>query len=128
MKKKSLALKAHQKDKEIDSDSESSSTEEDSSEFVMFTRKFRKFLKKEDKNFKRTPFMNKKSLKTYSNPIKKYDKVVCYNCRKSRHIQAECSETSRVRPSKLRGKKTKPVQNDHVLAAAHYCDGLFQYK
>ena len=91
IKKKSRALKTHQKGKELDSDSESSSTDEDLGEFVMFTRKFKKFLKKEGKNFRRTPFMNKKSSKTYSNLVKKSDKVVCYNCRKSGHIQVECS-------------------------------------
>ena len=37
MKKKSLALKAHQKGKELDSKSESSSTDEDLGELIMFT-------------------------------------------------------------------------------------------
>ena len=75
----------------------------------MFTRKFRKFLKKEGNNFIRKPMINKMNSKTYSNSLKKSDKVVCYNCRRSGHIQAECPETSRVRPSKLKSKKAKAM-------------------
>ena len=41
--------------------------------------------------------------------MKKSDKVVCYNCRKSGHIQTECPETSRVRSSKLKEKKFKAI-------------------
>ena len=50
LRKKSLALKANMKNKEPKSESESSSSDEDSGEFAMFTRRFRKFLKKEGKN------------------------------------------------------------------------------
>ena len=46
IKKKSLALKVNLKNKEPNTESESSSSDEDTDEFVMFTRRFRKFLKK----------------------------------------------------------------------------------
>lgn len=86
IKKKSLALKANLKNKKPKSESESSSFDEDSGEFEMFTRRFRKFLKKEGKSFRKSPFINRKSSKSYPAPLKKLDKLVCYNCRKSGHI------------------------------------------
>ena len=109
IKKKSLALKANMKNKEPKSESESSSSDEDSGEFSMFTRRFRKFLKKEGKSFRKSPFINRRSSKTNPAPLKKPDKIVCYNCRKSGHIQTECPETIRVRSSKVKGKKSKAM-------------------
>ena len=41
--------------------------------------------------------------------MKKPNKLVCYNCRKSRHIQTECPEIVRIRTSKIKGKKTKAM-------------------
>ena len=55
-KKKTLALKASPSYKEPSMNGESSSSKEDSSEFAMFTKKFKKFLKGEGKNYKRKPF------------------------------------------------------------------------
>ena len=107
IKKKSLALKANLKNKEPNTESESSSFDEDIDEFLMFTRRFQKFLKREGKSFRRSPFLNKKSSKSSPASLKKPDKIVCYNCRKSGHIQIECPETSRVRSSKVKGKKFK---------------------
>ena len=97
LRKKSLALKANMKNKEPKSESESSSSDEDSGEFSMFTRRFQKFLKKEGKSFRKSPFINRKSSKSNHAPLKKPDKIVCYNYRKSRHIQTECPETVRIR-------------------------------
>ena len=79
-------MKVNLKNKEPNTESESSSSDEDTGEFAMFTKRFKKFLKKEGNSFRRSPFINKKSSKSYSAPLKKSDKVVCYNCRKSRHI------------------------------------------
>ena len=56
-KKKSLALKASPSCKESSIDGESSNLEEDSGEFAMLTRKFKRFLKKEGKNFKKRPLL-----------------------------------------------------------------------
>ena len=66
-------------------------------------------MKKEGKSFRKSPFINRKSLKTNPAPVKKPEKLICYNCRKSGHIQTECPETVRVRSSKLRGKKTRAM-------------------
>ena len=41
--------------------------------------------------------------------MKKSEKLVCYNCRKSGHIQTECPKTVRIRTSKTKGKKTKAM-------------------
>ena len=109
LRKKSLALKANSKNKEPKSDSKSSISDEDSGEFSMFTRRFCKFLKKEGKSFRKSSSSNRKSLKTNPAPAKKPEKLICYNCRKSGHIQTECPETVRVRSSKLKGKKTRAM-------------------
>ena len=53
--------------------------------------------------------MNRKSSKSYPALLKKPDKLVYYNCRKSGHIQTECLETVRIRSSKIKGKKTKAM-------------------
>ena len=108
IKKKSLALKANSKNKEPKSESESSISDDDSGEFSMFTRRFRKFLKKEGKNFRKSS-SNRKSLNNNPAPVKKPEKLICYNYRKSGHIQTECPETVRVRYSKLKGKKTRAM-------------------
>ena len=63
-------------------------------------------MKKEGKSFKKSSFINRKNSKSYPAPLKKPDKVVCYNCRKLGHIQTECLETVRIRSSKTKGKKT----------------------
>ena len=41
--------------------------------------------------------------------MKKSDKIVCYNCRKSGYIQTEYPEINRIRSSKAKGKKTKAM-------------------
>ena len=37
------------------------------------------------------------------------DKVVCYNCRKSRHIHSECPEDSKMKQLRWKGKKPKAM-------------------
>ena len=89
--KKTLALKAGSSKQEASSD-ESSSSEKDSDEFAIFTRNFKKFLRREGKSFRRKSFSSKKGSKPNSESLKKSDKIICYNCRRSRHIQPECLE------------------------------------
>ena len=89
--KKTLALKAGSSKQEASSD-ESSSSEKDYDEFAMFTRNFKKFLRREGKSFRRKSFSGKKSSKSNSKNLKKSDKLICYNCRRSGHIQPECPE------------------------------------
>ena len=67
------------------------------------------FLNKESKSFRKSSSTNKRSSKTNPAPMKKPNKLVCYNCRKSGHIQTECPETVRVRSSKIKGKKTRAM-------------------
>ena len=45
-RKKSLALKANLKNKKTNTESESCSSDEDTGEFAMFTRRFQKFLER----------------------------------------------------------------------------------
>ena len=105
------------KNKEPNTESESSSSDEDTGEFAMFTRRFRKFLKKEGKSFRKSSFINRKSSKSYPAPLKKPDKIICYNYRKSGHIQTECPKTTRIRSSKkiFKSKREEIQGNDMHL-------------
>ena len=91
-KKKSLALKVSLSGKESSTDNESSSSDEDSGEFTMITRKFKRFLIKESEKFRKKLTSRKRISKFNSDNIKKSDKIVCYNYRKSGHMKAECLE------------------------------------
>ena len=51
--KRFLALKVGPSYKEFSTDSESSSSDEDSGEFAMITRKFKRFLRKEGERFRK---------------------------------------------------------------------------
>ena len=92
-KKRSLALKVTQNNKESSTDNEPSSSDEDSSEFAMFTRKFKRFLRKEGGKFRRKPTSEKRFSKFNLENTKKTNKIICYDCRKSRHMKAECLES-----------------------------------
>ena len=100
-------MKANPSCKEPSTDDESSSSEKDSSKFAMFTRKFKKFLRKEGKNYRRKPFNGKKITKSKSNTFKISNIVVCYNYKKSGHIQRECPEVYRMKQFRWKGKKPK---------------------
>ena len=78
LSKKTLALKAGSSKQEVSSD-ESSYSKKDFDEFVMFTRNFKKFLRREGKNFrKKKSFSGKKSSKPNSENLKQSDKLICY--------------------------------------------------
>ena len=87
--KKNLALKAGSSKQEASSD-ESSYSEKDSNEFAMFAKNFKKLVRREGKSFRRKFFSSKKSSKSNSENLKKSDKFICYNYRKSEHIQPDC--------------------------------------
>ena len=87
--KKMLALKAGSSKQETSSD-ESSSLEKDSDEFAMFTKNFMKFLRREGKSFRRKFFSGKKIFKSNFDNLKKSDRLICYYCRRSGHIQPDC--------------------------------------
>ena len=76
---------------------------EDSDEFTMFTRNFKKFLRREDKSFRRKSFSGKKISKSNSKNLKKSDKLICYNCRRSGHIQLDCPELQKAKQAKRKG-------------------------
>ena len=86
-KKKSLALKVSSSNKESSIDNESSISDEDLGEFAMITRKFKRFLRKKGEKFRKKPTTRKRISRFNSDNIKKFDKIVCYNCRKSRQYE-----------------------------------------
>ncbi|MQL71985.1 hypothetical protein Taro_004328 [Colocasia esculenta] len=94
-KKKPLALKASPSTKEATEDSDSSTSEDVSGEFTLITRKFRKFLRKQDKGFlKKKPYTNNLS-KPKVNTNKKTNRIVCYKCRKPGYVKSECPEVQK---------------------------------
>ena len=71
----------------------------------MFTRKFKKFLRREGKNFKRRHSSGKKIFK-HNSDNKKPKRLVCYNYRKYGHIQTDCPKMLKLK--QIKGKTTKP--------------------
>ena len=106
--KKTLALKVGSSKQEALSD-ESFYSEKDSDEFAMFTRNFKKFLRREGKSFRRKSFSSKKSSKPNSDNLKKSDKIIYYNCRRSGHIQLECPELQKMKQGKKKTQKPKAM-------------------
>ena len=82
-KKKGLALKCSSSRTETGDDSEAESSDE---EMALFTRKFKKFMKKK-KEFGKRAF--KKD--SFKNDNKK-DPIICFECKKPGHIKAECPQ------------------------------------
>ena len=108
-KKRSLALKVGLRNKEFSTDNESSSSDEDLGEFAMITRKFKRFLRKEGKKFRKKPTTGKRISKISSDNIKKSDKIVYYNYMKFEHMKAECLEALKKKQPRRKGKKPKAM-------------------
>ncbi|MQL68600.1 hypothetical protein Taro_000879 [Colocasia esculenta] len=114
--RKPLALKASRRTssvskKELIQESEvsESSSESDNDEMAMLTRKFKKFLK-----FKRRGTCNSKPFqkKDFSNKFdsNKKSEVVCYECKKQRHMRGECPELKKkLKKDKFTFKKAKAM-------------------
>ncbi|MQM08258.1 hypothetical protein Taro_041113 [Colocasia esculenta] len=92
-KKMPLALKASLSIKEATTKSKASTSEDDSDEFALITRKFKKFLRKEGKGF-----------------LKKKSRVVCYNCKNPGHVKSECLEAlKKTQPRWMKNKQKAMV-------------------
>ncbi|MQL99071.1 hypothetical protein Taro_031788 [Colocasia esculenta] len=113
--KKSIALKASnknssssKKDAQQESDDNETSSDSENDEMAMLTRQFKKFLK-----FKRKGSGNSKSFqkKGFSNKFesnKKYDMIVCYECKKPGHMRGECLNLKKkLKKEKFSFKKSK---------------------
>ena len=106
--KKTLGLKVGSNKQEASSD-ESSYSEKDSDKFAMFTRNFKKFLRREGKSFRRKSFSGKKISKSNFDNLKKSDRPICYNCKRSGHIQPDCLELQKAKQVKKKGQKSKAM-------------------
>lgn len=84
-KKKSIALKCSTTSSKNDGDnSESSGSDE---EMAMFTRKFKRFMRKKKESEKK--FFKNDLTKKENN---KADSIICYNCKKPGHIKFDCPQ------------------------------------
>ena len=79
----------------------------DSDEFAMFTRRFKKFLRREGKSFRRKSFSSKKSSKSNYKNLKKSNKLIWYNCRRSGHIQPDCLELQKMKQGKKKAQNPR---------------------
>ena len=75
----------------------------------MFTKNFNKFLRREGKSFRRKFFSGKKISKSNSDNLKKFDKLICYNYKRSRHIQSDCPELQKAKQVKRKWQKSKAM-------------------
>ena len=75
----------------------------------MFTRNFKKFLRREGKSFRRKFSSGKKGSKPNFESLKKFDKIIYYNYRRSGHIQPECPELQKIKEGKKKAQKPKAM-------------------
>ena len=75
----------------------------------MFTKNFKKFLRREGKSFRRRSFSGKKGSKSNSENLKKSDKIICYNYSRSRHIQPEFPDLQKMKQEKKKAQKSKAM-------------------